>query len=351
MAPFVAAAGALFFGFFIVRLTQTYFAMLSLAFAQIVFTVDLQVEDPHRRRRRHPERLAAAAAQVTPRLLLLHARGGRAGDARPATPSSTRPSATRSGRFARTRGAPASSASNVRRHQLFAFVLSGFFSGLAGGLFAFFNGSVFPDFAYLNKSFEPLVVALLGGIQSFFGPLAGAVGFKILETLIARQWPVYWPLFLGSAVDPGHRGAAAGLRRAPPEAVMADPNGALVLQTVGLRKHFGGVQAVNGVDLAVPAGDLRAIIGPNGAGKTTLFNLITGDLPHDSGQIFFRGAEVSGLPPQALCRRGLARTFQVTSIFRRLTRARERADGAPDSSPAALTTSFDRRGGSTATRR
>jgi branched-chain amino acid transport system permease protein len=89
---------------------------------------------------------------------------------------------------------------NVRRHQLFAFVLSGFFSGLAGGLFAFFNGSVFPDFAYLNKSFEPLVVVLLGGIQSFFGPLAGAVGFKILETFIARQWPVYWPLFLGSAV-------------------------------------------------------------------------------------------------------------------------------------------------------
>jgi len=100
---------------------------------------------------------------------------------------------------------------------------------------------------------------------------------------------------------------------------VADPSGALVLRTVGLRKHFGGVQAVNGVDLAVPEGDLRAIIGPNGAGKTTLFNLITGDLPHDSGQIFFRGVEVSGLPPQALCRRGLARTFQVTSIFRRLT--------------------------------
>jgi branched-chain amino acid transport system permease protein len=89
---------------------------------------------------------------------------------------------------------------DVRRHQLIAFVLSGAFSGLAGGLFAFFNGSVFPDFAFLNKSFEPLVVALLGGVQSFLGPLAGAFGFKILETLIARQWPVYWPLFLGSAV-------------------------------------------------------------------------------------------------------------------------------------------------------
>jgi branched-chain amino acid transport system ATP-binding protein len=95
--------------------------------------------------------------------------------------------------------------------------------------------------------------------------------------------------------------------------------GPIVLQTVGLKKHFGGLQAVNGVDLGVPDGDLRAIIGPNGAGKTTLFNLITGDLPHDSGQIYFRGEEVSGLAPHDLCRRGIGRTFQVTSIFRRLT--------------------------------
>ncbi len=72
---------------------------------------------------------------------------------------------------------------NVRRHQLVAFVISGAFSGLAGGLFAFYNGSVFPDFAYFTKSFEPLVVALLGGVQSFFGPLAGAFGFKLLEWL------------------------------------------------------------------------------------------------------------------------------------------------------------------------
>ena len=89
---------------------------------------------------------------------------------------------------------------NVRRHQLLAFVVSGAFSGMAGGLFAFYNGSVFPDFAYFTKSFEPLVVALLGGAQSFLGPLAGAFGFKILEWLISRQWPVYWPLFLGAIV-------------------------------------------------------------------------------------------------------------------------------------------------------
>jgi branched-chain amino acid transport system ATP-binding protein len=100
---------------------------------------------------------------------------------------------------------------------------------------------------------------------------------------------------------------------------VADHGQGLVLQIRGLRKHFGGVQAVNGVDLAVPPGDLRAIIGPNGAGKTTLFNLITGDLVHDTGQIYFSGEEISGLPPHRLCRRGMGRTFQITSIFRRLT--------------------------------
>ena len=93
----------------------------------------------------------------------------------------------------------------------------------------------------------------------------------------------------------------------------------LALRVVGLRKRFGGLQAVNDVNLAVATGDVRAIIGPNGAGKTTLFNLLSGALSHDSGQIFFEGEEISGVPPDKLCRRGLGRTFQITSIFRRLT--------------------------------
>jgi len=93
----------------------------------------------------------------------------------------------------------------------------------------------------------------------------------------------------------------------------------LILRTRALGKRFGGVHAVNGVDLSIPYGDVRAIIGPNGAGKTTLFNLISGDLSHDTGQIYFAGEEVNGLPPHLLCRRGMGRTFQITSVFRRLT--------------------------------
>ena len=198
-SPFVAAAGALLFGFFIVRLTHTYFAMLSLAFAQIVFTVifkwkGLTGGDDGILNLWPPPALKSPLAYCYFTLAVAGA-GMLAMRAIVDSPFGYALRAIRENpRRARFIGV------NVRRHQLFAFVLSGFFSGLAGGLFAFFNGSVFPDFAYLNKSFEPLVVVLLGGIQSFFGPLAGAVGFKILETFIARQWPVYWPLFLGSAV-------------------------------------------------------------------------------------------------------------------------------------------------------
>jgi branched-chain amino acid transport system permease protein len=198
-APVVAAAGALLFGFFIVRLSHTYFAMLSLAFAQIVFTVIFKWKaltggDDGLLDVWPPAWLKSPAAFYYFTLVVV----GVSVLALRAVVDSPFGYALRSvrenPRRARFIGI------DVRRHQLVAFVISGAFSGLAGGLFAFYNGSVFPDFAYFTKSFEPLVVALLGGVQSFFGPLAGALGFKILEWMISRQWPVYWPLFLGSIV-------------------------------------------------------------------------------------------------------------------------------------------------------
>src|SRR5262249_43941121 len=115
------------------------------------------------------------------------------------------------------------------------------------------------------------------------------------------------------------RGPAPGLRGPARLPSLAHAPERLMLRLVGLKKHFGGVQAVGGVDLSVPRGDVRAIIGPNGAGKTTLFNLITGDLAHDSGAISFGDGDVAGLRPHQLTRRGMGRTFQITSIFRRLT--------------------------------
>jgi len=92
-----------------------------------------------------------------------------------------------------------------------------------------------------------------------------------------------------------------------------------VLETRGLAKSFGGVQAVAGVDLAMPRGEIRALIGPNGAGKTTFFNMLTGQLKADAGEVRFKGERLSGLPPHAVWRRGVSRTFQITATFSSLT--------------------------------
>ena len=92
-----------------------------------------------------------------------------------------------------------------------------------------------------------------------------------------------------------------------------------VLETRGLSKSFGGVQAVTRVDLAMPRGEIRALIGPNGAGKTTFFNMLTGQLEADAGLVLYKGVRLDGLPPYAVWRRGVSRTFQITATFATLT--------------------------------
>ena len=87
------------------------------------------------------------------------------------------------------------------------------------------------------------------------------------------------------------------------------------LQINGLRKSFGGLPAINDITLEVQPGERRLIIGPNGAGKTTLFNLITGDLARDGGTIRLFGEEVQRLKPHQRAHRGLARTYQIITLF------------------------------------
>ena len=87
------------------------------------------------------------------------------------------------------------------------------------------------------------------------------------------------------------------------------------LQIGGLRKAFGGLPATDNVSLEVMPGERRLIIGPNGAGKTTLFNLVTGDLSPDAGTIALFGEEVSRLGPHRRAHRGLARTYQIITLF------------------------------------
>src|SRR5438874_3820028 len=91
-----------------------------------------------------------------------------------------------------------------------------------------------------------------------------------------------------------------------------------MLRVEGLTKRFGGLVAVNGVSFEVPAGQVMSIVGPNGAGKTTVFNLITGVLPPDSGEIFLSGKRITGWPPHKLAAHGIGRTFQNIRLFKHL---------------------------------
>lgn len=98
-----------------------------------------------------------------------------------------------------------------------------------------------------------------------------------------------------------------------------------VLSARGLTRDFRGFRAVNGVDLDVAAGSVHALVGPNGAGKTTLFNLLTGFLSPTAGRIEVDGQDTTGLPPERITRLGVARSFQITSLFPQLS-AREHVE-------------------------
>ncbi len=92
-----------------------------------------------------------------------------------------------------------------------------------------------------------------------------------------------------------------------------------MLRIEDLHKSFDDFKAVNGAHLTVEKGQLVAVIGPNGAGKTTLFNLITGQLPPDNGKILLNDEDISKLPPHVICRKGVARSFQIANVFPRLS--------------------------------
>ncbi|TMJ16512.1 MAG: ATP-binding cassette domain-containing protein, partial [Bacillati bacterium ANGP1] len=92
-----------------------------------------------------------------------------------------------------------------------------------------------------------------------------------------------------------------------------------VLETMGLTMDFRGFRALDGVDLRIAEGTIHAIIGPNGAGKTTLFNLLSGLLAPTWGRIVFGGREITGRPPHQIAHLGIARSFQITSVFPHLT--------------------------------
>ena len=104
-----------------------------------------------------------------------------------------------------------------------------------------------------------------------------------------------------------------------PAFLMPKARSGTVLEVDGVSKHFGGIRAVNNASLKVGAGEIHALIGPNGAGKTTLFNLVSGLYPPDNGTIKLNGREIQGVPSDLICHQGLARSFQITNLFKGLS--------------------------------
>jgi branched-chain amino acid transport system ATP-binding protein len=93
----------------------------------------------------------------------------------------------------------------------------------------------------------------------------------------------------------------------------------MILRTVNLTKRFGGLVAVDRVNMEVREGTVHSIIGPNGAGKTTFFNMLTGELPATQGEVFFQEKKITGLQPYQIARIGIGRSFQQNSLFKNLT--------------------------------
>jgi branched-chain amino acid transport system permease protein len=228
-AGVLAGLLAMVFGFFCVRLTRIYFAMLTLAFAQIVWAICFKWNEVTGGEQGMPE-IPYPALDALGRLPGLD--GLRTSDhfyvltiliVAGCLWLLRRIVGSPFGRMLTTIRENPERAEfigvNVRRYELVAFVLAGAFAGLAGGLFGIFNRGVFPDFAYWTKSSEVLIMTLLGGMGTFYGPAIGAVVLILLNQQIV-SYTEYWPLVLGTMLvvllfgfPGGIAGAAGGLWR------------------------------------------------------------------------------------------------------------------------------------------
>jgi branched-chain amino acid transport system permease protein len=234
--------------------------------------------------------------------------------------------------------AASASGIDIFRTKLIAFALAAMLGGLGGGLFAGGFSYISPDQFAFSDSIVLLTMALLGGVSS---PIGSAIGTGLL--ILIPEWlrflksvPGLYLAVYGVAVilivmfmPDGIWGYVSHLFRSrerapsrPPEPLALRPvdSGApIALEVRGLSKNFGGLKAVDGVDLQVRRGGVHALIGPNGSGKTTTLNVVTGLYRASAGAIFIDGVDVTALPAHKRTVAGLSRTFQNIRLFRSMT--------------------------------
>lgn len=234
---------------------------------------------------------------------------------------------------------------NVQSYKLLAFILSATITGLAGSLSVLNHRIASGEAMSLIFSGELLAIALIGGMRSFSGPIFGALFYILFReylSMYTNDWLLYFGLTFivfilfspSGLVGVGGRimslirpaqvtGAAMGDRKAVadpdffPKFLESKGRGTLSCQDVA--KAFGGVKAVNGVDLTVAGQGVHALIGPNGAGKTSLFNLLSGMFPADKGSQQLGSQDLTGRSPDEVCRLGVSRSFQITNLFGQLS--------------------------------
>jgi branched-chain amino acid transport system ATP-binding protein len=234
----------------------------------------------------------------------------------------------------------------VERYKLAVFVISAVVTGLAGALLGFQNYLVSAEAVSVPLAGELLAMVVIGGMRSMLGPALGALFFILFRELLSI-WTANWLLWFGLTFvgfvmyspeglvgiwgklaqrfrPPTEEAAAMSKRRIYdglplPSFLTPQRLQGSVLEVKGISKQFGGIRAVVNADLRVAAGEIHALIGPNGAGKTTLFNLVSGLYPPDRGIIRLNSRDLAGFPPEAICHQGLARSFQITNLFKGLS--------------------------------
>jgi len=357
-APFITGVFGLITGLVALRAVRLYFSLLTLAISQLLFVIafewyDFTGGDNGVHNLKIPEyllnaqnlyyvELAVAAVCLVLMYVLVRSPFGAA----LLTIRENRQRASSVGL-------------NVKAYELAVFSIAAAFAGVAGGLYAIYDQQAFPQLLYWTSNAQPVVIALLGGIGSYLGPIVGAVIFTYLSTSIGKNFPFQFDIVLGAIVllvvlvAPGgfvsipamllrlrsrFRGGAAepppiesggeaigSIKIVPaPGAVAAAVKAPVrsdvaLLRIEQLSKSFGGLRAVQDVNLTVRQGDLHAIIGPNGAGKSTLFNLITGRIKPTAGSIQFDGRDITGKPDYSIAKAGIGRAFQITNIFPKLS--------------------------------
>jgi len=245
---------------------------------------------------------------------------------------------------------------NTTRYKVTAFAASAFFIGVAGGVYAYFLTFLNPVGAFtILGSVTIVLAAMAGGRGTLYGPVVGAfiVGigqematvyggsssrvllFGVALMLIVLFLPAgllptvdgWWRRRHTTGTEYQDQAGALGAGtlqvrdRALASVVVSDaveagaPAALPMLEVKGAAKAFGGITAVDGADLTVAAGSITALIGPNGSGKTTLFNLVTGAMKADAGEVWLDGTRIDRMHPWQRGHLGLARTFQTTRLF------------------------------------